>query len=262
MNGQLNNLKFQFKNIELQFNNIEMQLNMMSSSNIKSQIMNIGIQILNVGIQTLLYSKGLMIGMGESIEKINNLEHQVSNIADQLNNIFPNQMMNPMMDNGMNNPMGMMNPMMDNDMNNPMGMMGFNMMNNDSSGMMNIGQNNNLNNNLFDSTILQNSISGSGTDSINIEDDTTGMQNPIFRLMQGEIYITIKDTKGKEVKIWRSNSESVKELLNYLANSLISFSYNGQKLSSESIVSINQLFENDINPVLSISYLDIRDSLK
>lgn len=130
------------------------------------------------------------------------------------------------------------------------------MMNNDSSGMMNIGQNNNLNNNLFDSTILQNSISG--TDSINIEDDTTGMQNPIFRLMP----ITIKDMKGKELKIWRHNSESVKELLNYIANSLISFSYNGQKLSSESKVSINQLFENDINPVLSISYLDIRDSLK
>ena len=241
MNGQLNNLKFQFKNIELQFNNIEMQLNMISSSNIKSQIMNIGIQILNVGIQTLLYSKGFMIGLGESIEKINNLEHQVSNIADQLNNIFPNQMMG-------------------NNMNNPMGMMGLNMMNNDSSGMMNIGQNNNLNNNLFDSTILQNSISG--TDSINIEDDTTGMQNPIFRLMQDEIPITIKDMKGKEVKIWRHNSESIKELLNYIANSLISFSYNGQKLSSESKVIINQLFENDINPVLSISYIDIKDSLK
>ena len=66
--------------------------------------MNIEIQIINIGIQTLLYSKGLMIGMGESIEKINNLEHQVSNIADQLNNIFPNQMMNQMMDNDINNP--------------------------------------------------------------------------------------------------------------------------------------------------------------
>ena len=203
--------------------------------------MNIEIQIINIGIQTLLYSKSFMIGLCESFEKINNLEHQVSNLAFQVNNIFPNQMM-------------------DNGMNNPMGMMGLNMINNDSIRIWNISQNNNLNNNLFDSTILQNSTSG--RDSINIEDDSTGMQNPIFRLMKGETFITVKDTKGKEANILRNNSESVKELLNYNANSLISFSYNGKKLSSESKVIINQLFKNDLNPVLNISYLDIRDSLK
>ena len=156
MNGTLNNLRLQLKNIDLQFNNIEMQMNMMSSVNIKSQIMSIGIQILNIGVQTLIYSKDFM---AESLEKINNLENQIQNIAEKLKNIFPNQMMNQgMMSQGMMTQGMMMNQMMGMNMNNPNEMMELNMMNNNQMGMMD----NPLN---------------------NISNGETGMNNPIFKLI-------------------------------------------------------------------------------
>ena len=150
-----------------------------------------GIQFLNLGIQALNIYKQMPSII--SIEESNQFNKNIENIIEQMKNLFfPNQL-NPMMGNLFDNMNNMGNNMMNQGMNtmmNPMMVGGMNPlgMNNDNNLMNNpmMMQNNA---GLDDSTGMQNPIFKQMMNSPMMMqnnaglDDTTGMQNPIFRQM-------------------------------------------------------------------------------
>ena len=251
--SKIQNIKLQIKSLESQFDNLEIQMNnsLMMPNKINLQIQNAGIQFLNLGIQALNIYKQMPSII--SIEESNQFNKNIENIIEQMKNLFfPNQL-NPMMGNLFDNMNNMGNNMMNQGMNtmmNPM-MVG---------GMNPLGINND--NNLMNNPMMMQNNAGI--------DDTTGMQNPIFRQMMEntgmpntifenmsitesqnpllkEIKITFKRMNGQEkTKSYLYFKTKVCDMLrDYIIEEKLkketTFSFNGNKLSK-----LNQSYICDI----------------
>jgi len=262
---KLQNIKLQIKNLESQFDNLEIQMknmNMMMNTKIDTQIESLGMQMLNLGIQILYIIKQNYIKM---IFEQNQFDDKIENVRKQLKNLFYNtlnkNMMNPPMMN-MNNQMNMMEQNM---MNNQMNMMGQNMMNN----QMNMMEQNMMNNqmNMMGQNMMNNQMNMMGQNMMNnqinmmnqmnldnnmsnFDDDTTGMQNPIFKKMCNSMTITfIKKSGEKKIKFYDKETKLCNILRDFSKSenlkSTVNFLYNGIKLNKKDETKIKYVLEFD-----------------
>ena len=179
-----------------------MQMNSLIPSKIDVQIQNAGIQLLNLGIQTLIIYKQISIF---STEEENQFNQNIDNIRQQMKNLFFPENINPMCNciGNMGNIGDMRNDMMNTGMMNT-GMMNQGMMN---PGMMNQGM---INPGMMNQGMMKPMLIGDVMNPLNMNnnlmnnqnDCTTGMSNPIFKIMADQLGPNeSQDPLLKEIKI-------------------------------------------------------------